>query len=630
MTEANSKISILNIFNAKTSTIPEYITPLTDYQIMGGFRPVFMDSEEHANKKPQFLNRLKVESIFERLKKIATNNLVAVSEMPLLVVPKEEHLVSESYKSDKITYDKKNYNPAKLNILNVHFSGDGPNQDIKNEFQEGIIFTFLKEELGKISDITQAPPDVICGDTNITIEKSSKDSIFKSNALLEQAKATATATAKAAAEAAAEEAKAKTTKAAEAAKAAKAQAVEAQAALEIDKRNALGKKIVESLKSIYVGTNWLVIMSNIKVGKYRRGFFIVNQQIKKSVPYNDNEKTDFDGTLIAINLKNKIDETILNKLNENSLISLYVSYPDKEQSKEQSADLYVNSQDENLKKEYPTKNALQFEKNIEDCVDINFTPTEKIFLDHSVLHINYELLCNLVGKEVSSDDTAPQNLIVINMGSIRNAGIKNWRSHLIDKWDDITKIDKELFDAILEKININKGTEKIDMEYNQIDGVKLKSVTIPPDLSNSFKPLLKKALNKLKNLKDGININVHIAKAELDKLTQLAPEPTESAEDPPAPEPPAPAPAATTEGELEVDTIPLAGAAGAASSVVSGAATSADSSIGKGLSLGGGRNTRKLKRRNRISRRRQNSKRRISRRRRRRRRNISRSRKLFN
>jgi len=171
--------------------------------------------------------------------------------------------------------------------------------------------------------------------------------------------------------------------------------------------------------NIFFGGPCLVLTSNVHVGKHRRGFLIRNQQLKKSMPESAND-TEADGTIIAIKLKyplDKIDDTILHRL---TLLNHSLSQS--------------------------VENALEFKVPPSRCLDKEGNPIEKIWLDHSVLFINMSILCNLIGKAYKSG--YPRNLIVINMGSIVNAGFKSWNTKYLPYQREINIADKDIYEII--------------------------------------------------------------------------------------------------------------------------------------------------------------------------------------
>ena len=141
----------------------------------------------------------------------------------------------------------------------------------------------------------------------------------------------------------------------------------------------------------FFGGPCVIINSNVRVGKHRRGFILRNQQLKKSVPESTND-TEADGTIIAIKLKCDMNEATTEmikniKISNNNTIS-------------------------------DIENALEFKIQPSKCLDKNGNPIEKIWLDHSVLYINMNALCYLTGNEYL--EHYPRNLIVITPTEKKN------------------------------------------------------------------------------------------------------------------------------------------------------------------------------------------------------------------
>jgi len=185
------------------------------------------------------------------------------------------------------------------------------------------------------------------------------------------------------------------------------------------------KEDIVSYFNKFFGGPCMVLMSNIQVGKHRRGFMLRNQQLKKSVP--DSVKdTEADGTIIAIKLKGDCQEMI-------------------------ETCNAVRDQLSNLN-DPVVVNALEFKTEPASCLS-NGDPVEKVWLDHSVLYVNVEHLCNLTGKEYKP--SFPKNLIVVNMGSVVNSGFKNWNTKYLTKQPLINEYDKIVYE-IIRKYNPGK------------------------------------------------------------------------------------------------------------------------------------------------------------------------------
>ena len=164
----------------------------------------------------------------------------------------------------------------------------------------------------------------------------------------------------------------------------------------------------------FFGGPCIVLTSNVQVGKHRRGFVLRNQQLKKSVPESTND-TEADGTIMAIKLQ-----------------------PNKGEISQQIKDLYSSDS--------TVENALEFKVPPSRCLNEDGSPIEKIWLDHSVLFINIRILCDLIGKEYSPN--YPRNLIVVNMGSIVNAGFKSWNTKYLPFQREINRADKDVYEIV--------------------------------------------------------------------------------------------------------------------------------------------------------------------------------------
>jgi hypothetical protein len=185
----------------------------------------------------------------------------------------------------------------------------------------------------------------------------------------------------------------------------------------------------------FFGGPCIVLTSNVQVGKHRRGFILRNQQLKKSVPESTND-TEADGTIMAIKLqpnKGEISDSTL----------------------QQIKDLYSSDR--------TVENALEFKVPPSRCLNEDGSPIEKIWLDHSVLFINMRILCHLIGKECAPN--YPRNLIVVNMGSIVNAGFKSWNTKYLPFQREINRADKDVYE-IVRKYNSSKPFP----EYEDIFG----------------------------------------------------------------------------------------------------------------------------------------------------------------
>lgn len=333
------------------------------------------------------LKYLEVENVYKRLGVLAVNNLIAVSELikdvPGNVVYNNTGIVPTNIcgcETDTGFVMIPTETPKKYpDHIRVESIGTGSNKiKIASIHLPGdgpikkneSIRVFLNNNLENIKDDNV---DVVCGDTNITVAKSMYDGANR-------------------------------------------------------------EKEICSFFYTFFGAPCLILMSNIRVGKHRRGFMLRNQQLQKSVP-DSHIKSEADGTIMAIRLrKDETDETvaaILRSLGEH-ITCVYQLNGSAEPK------LISGIQEEVV--------ALQFKKPIDQCVDVDGKPTENVWLDHSVLYVPFTDLCSLIGKICDMD--YPRNLIVVNMGSIVNSGKKNWNTQYINKTNEIKEADMAIYNLI--------------------------------------------------------------------------------------------------------------------------------------------------------------------------------------
>lgn len=375
------------------------------FQTTGGFELAFLqDSALSSEMKESLLERLKVENVYSRLYKIAENNIIAVSECIKGSPDDTSNVVFYNKKTrrntnitisgcDKDTgfavdtkfesyqYSNNILNYNDLKISSIHLPGDGPNTLDPIDHKSYSISQFLENY---IPENVLSTADVICGDTNI---KYSKCSILE--------------------------------------------------------RDSIGHTISMFFKEKF-RSPCLVIMSKIQIAKYRRGFLLTNQQLKKSV-FKGYDNAEPDGTIIAIRLHN--DSTLHDIVNSN--LPLHFTY--------HFVDVHNNYTciDTNISSLLYKIPALQFNTSIQECVDTNSVPIEHVFLDHSVLNISLKTLYKLV-KRVELEILRHNNLIVLNMGSIVNAGHKNWKTDYIMHQELINKRDREIYN-LLKEVNDDYG-----------------------------------------------------------------------------------------------------------------------------------------------------------------------------
>lgn len=386
------------------------------FQTTGGFELAFLQDKSLSPEiKETLLERLKVENVYSRLYKMSKNNIVAVSECIKGSDDDTSNVVFYNKKArrnpnitisgcDKDTgividtgFESYPYNDSILNyndlkISSIHLPEDGPNIFDPIENKPHSIHQFLERY---IPENILSTADVICGDTNITYSKCS-----------------------------------------------------------ILERDSIGRNISMFFKEKF-SSPCLVIMSKIQIAKYRRGFLLTNQQLKKSV-FKGYDNAEPDGTIMAIRLHN--DSTLHDIINTS--MPLHFTY--------HFVDVHNNYTciDANISSLSYKISALQFNTSIEECVDTQNIPIEHVFLDHSVLHISVSSLYKLV-KKTESTQLHHNNLVVLNMGSIVNAGHKNWNTEYIIHQERINKADREIY-FYLQQVNSRFGREL--PEYDQMCG----------------------------------------------------------------------------------------------------------------------------------------------------------------
>lgn len=386
------------------------------FQTTGGFELEFLqDKSLSPEMKETLLDRLKVENVYSRLYKMSKNNIVAVSECIKGSPDDTSNVVFYNKKTPRNRYinilgcdidtgividtgfqsypfSDNMLNYNDLKISSIHLPGDGPNTVNKTENKPYSIHQFLETF---IPENVLSNADVICGDTNITYSKCS-----------------------------------------------------------ISERDSIGHTISMFFNEKFKSP-CLVIMSKIQIAKYRRGFLLTNQQLKKSV-FKGYDNAEPDGTIMAIRLHSDI--TLHDIINTG--LSLHFTYHFVDgQNNYTCIDTKISS----LSYKIP---ALQFNTSIAECVDKNNIPIEHVFLDHAVLHISISSLYKCV-KKSALPQLHHDNLVVLNMGSIVNAGHKNWNTEYITHQESISKADKDIY-FYLQQVSSRFGKEL--PEYEQICG----------------------------------------------------------------------------------------------------------------------------------------------------------------
>lgn len=418
------------------------------FQSMGGFSPEFKDDTSDDMKK-EILERLDITDILKRLNSIAQNNLISCSELNLsyeqdgddkIILYKKGKDVSRAAK-----YKRKNILDKNLNYLgfnqvfnhedfkdsptgfvtsnqscklvynqnprihvvrydsklfaSIHLDGDGPKNRSIDEF--------IKSSLQFGDEI----PDVISGDTNITVNKVN----WKQENWEEEDPNSS--------------------------------------------RDEIGHRIKKALNN-YVkkegaDEKWIVIMSNFKIAKFRQGLFLRNQQLKKSIGKKLRKgKEEEDGTILAFKtpLYNN-EEYVKSLLTYNKCSTIY--YGDGDNMVTNKVGVLI-------------KYALHFEKDFDENNPEN--NIGEIFIDHSVLKINLSEISRetfngeTFNEETSNEETSEEKLYVLNMGSIINTINKDWNIDINKFSLDIIESEKKIFKILKE------NNETIDFEYDEITG----------------------------------------------------------------------------------------------------------------------------------------------------------------
>jgi hypothetical protein len=329
-------------------------------------------------------------------------------------------------------------------ILSIHFASNGPNlltketkeragkQPITNE---KAISEFVKEQLVadnkyKLNENNKKRVRVVCGDTNITISKCSKVQFTNIK--------------------------------------------DFDNTLDVDEKklDTIGQLIAQGFND-YFGGYWVVIMSNYKIDKIRKGFLLINQQINKSDIKTNPEP---DGTIIAIKLS---DDKNYNFTGKSEAITELTQYCNDTGYNSELPRNYrwhtsgMSSPDKNVKisanslgRDYNDGKIMTFP--LEDYYNQKFKKgytadpknrkilkyPKPVFLDHSVVQIPSYLLNKLLKIDNTpmfrsgnpfADDFM---LFSLNMGSIVNSGRKNWNTRYIEQYDKIKNADKQLYELV--------------------------------------------------------------------------------------------------------------------------------------------------------------------------------------
>jgi hypothetical protein len=238
-------------------------------------------------------------------------------------------------------------------------------------------------------------------------------------------------------------------------------------------REEIGKQIAAGLNAYFYEpeTEWLVLMSSHKIIKNRMGFKLQNQQVSKSVIMDTIGEAD--GTILAIKIYGAKKPDIIR-----NWISIF-------SRDDNAADFIIYSADSSNKinesvTTYQSSNAFDFTTKPSDSLKPNNSPSEKIFIDHSVLYSALEFLDKHVKKkEITSFTFNPtlknKQLIVLNLNSMVNNAYKykNWNLKIKDYLAKVELYDKALYDTMKEIIyKKEKDTYTLaNMKYEEITGL---------------------------------------------------------------------------------------------------------------------------------------------------------------
>ena len=299
-------------------------------------------------------------------------------------------------------------------------------------------------------------------------------------------------------------------------------------------RDMLGREIAIGLNNFFITPKqeWLVLMSSNPIIKNRRGFVLKNQQLGKSLPDTRIEEIgEADGTILAIKIftdkkKEIIDYWKRYFLNDNRKDSskefvIYCqenSYPVDDKTNTYFLKLpkeIFNKLDEKEKEEHFKKHhAFNFKVSSTQAMTTKNRPREQIFLDHSVLYTELDILNIFIKgnicftyaeyfekKQIPINTIGPQ-LIVLNLNSMINTK-QSWNLNVRNHLSDINKLDEALFNIMKSKIlKKNNGTfTPIDsnLPYKMFDGEdKSLYFNVKPDDFNELNIKVKEAFTIIK------------------------------------------------------------------------------------------------------------------------------------
>jgi len=251
----------------------------------------------------------------------------------------------------------------------------------------------------------------------------------------------------------------------------------------VSSREEIGQQIASALHQLN-GKNWLVFMSDLKVDKMRSGFLLYNQQLKKSTYKKAGEKSEeADGTILAIRIPDNIESIDVTGIPDH--YSCYTKTKTLKKSVERVEPVPIYT----------------FSGPIGDSLNSSGQVVDEVFLDHSVLQLSVEKCNSLMASEVLPRDI--RNVIVLNMGSIANSGVKNWNTSNIDYYDKIVTADKKLYELIKEHVGGPKFDEIVGSNFDKKNGIDKKTLTVDKE---KYDELIDKSVDIIIELKLVINV----------------------------------------------------------------------------------------------------------------------------
>jgi len=348
---------------------------------------------------------------------------------------------------DKKTFSNLKYMSANgLRILNIHLPGDGPNGSNMNieKFVKTYFPSYLPPPETELTenwkpDLTEIP-HIIVGDSNITCSKCSKSGITNRDTLL--------------------------------------------------------KNFRDAIETLYPVNNfkWALVMNPTLIHKVRVGGFLLNHQIQKSDP---NVKAEEDGTFAAF----RYDITTDFKLDV--YITMQKKFGNYPPPFGEHYEVCLSSSLD-IKRSTPVDvKFLDFDTDISTCLNektqgyykvqgtkvprITYSVIDKLFIDHSIVQINSSLI-ELLYPTLYSNPIPWSNLVVLNGGSIINAGVKNWtvnETFNSEKMDKIKNIDRELFEKVIASLK-NNNTSLPNYTYEQFIVPVVKSLVVNKKIGDAI------------------------------------------------------------------------------------------------------------------------------------------------